>query len=237
MRTMVRAWGLVGVVAALACGPDEPAGASCPREEGGVATQTPCPTNYTCILLTSGLQRACVPRCRFNSECALTQCCKPITEADGSPATYGGCIAPSNGDRSVCTGPAAPASSVAGQYVGQYVGTYTVTRTSDLPPREGDVSEVGGYTVTVARTSETGLTVTIDPGCPLAASGEVAQVSVFRGNTCTSRTLLLGAALTVTSGSGTRSGNQITLRVDFQYVTADGSDRGTLSWGYTGARQ
>jgi hypothetical protein len=233
MRIVARWWGLACVVAALACGADEPMGESCLREEGGVATQSPCPTNYACVLLATSLQRACVPRCRFNSDCTLTQCCKALTGTGGGSSSYGGCIAPSNGDRSVCTGPTTTTPS----FPGRYVGTYNVTRTSDLPPREGNVSEVSGYSVSLARASETVVEVNIDPGCALEASVGTTQASIFSGDTCTSRTLLPGATLTVVSGSGTLSGNRLTLSVELRYVTSDGSDRGTLAWGYTGARQ
>lgn len=66
---------------------------------------------------------------------------------------------------------------------------------------------------------------------------EELSLIVIPNNLCRSTTLLPGAALTTTSGSLVREGNQLTAQLEFRYEISDSTDHGRLVWGYTGTRQ
>lgn len=233
MRRLIVLLALMGGIGACS---DDPVPSTsiagrCYRPQGGANIDTPCPSGQACLFLNPS--NVCAPRCTSNAGCPQTNCCNAIEGLFGALQSFGACVTPTGGDRSLCTGPSVPATTLPGEYV----GSYTITRTSDLPPREGDVSEVRGFGVTLRRTTSYTLAIEADGGCPLEARYGVTGTTFLPSSGCTSRTLLLGARLVVTSGSATLAGGQLTLNVNFQYTTADGADHGTLAWGYTGTRQ
>lgn len=209
----------------------------CSRTEGGLFTNTPCPSGYVCTDLVTN--NACVARCQSDADCPTTQCCQRLTDGNGFARSYGGCIAPFSGDRSVCGGPNARADAgppTSAEFLGAYVGSFVLTRTSDRPPMEGVVSREPAYGVVVMRAGFTGLLVTLDPACTYEAAGSGTAATLI-GNVqgCIAQELLRGATLTLTSGTATIAGAQLFVRASFRYSL--GGDTGTLDWEYTGTRR
>ncbi|MDB4931591.1 MAG: hypothetical protein JWM10_4075 [Myxococcaceae bacterium] len=140
-----------------------------------------------------------------------------------------------------CSDGSAPPTGATG-IGGTFRGSYNMTRTSDLPPREGDVTERSPWEIVVTPVgSAAGLfTMMVDPNCPLRADGSGADATtarVFAGALCRPLILLPGTTLSTRSGTLDLVGGRLTVRVEFQYQSTDGSDHGTLAWSYTGVRQ
>ena len=232
-------WLWILVLLVCACSGSTPSGTSpsgCPRTEAGQFTDAPCPTGYTCTTLVTDM--ACVPRCQSDADCPTTQCCQRLTDSLGYARPYGGCIAPLRGDRNLCGGPSAVNDAGAPPspaFVGAYGGSYTATRISDRPPMEGRVTNEPAYGIAVMQAGFTGLLFALDTGCSFDASGSGTRATLIPNARCTSREILNGAALTVTSGTAELAGAQLTVRVSFRYQLGD--DSGSLAWEYTGTRR